>query len=247
MSSASEIENKTSQRRPCYFIAIRIAVITFCFLPHVVVAHPALPSFDRFPSDTPAEQIAGGETLINELNCIACHTPDKQQRDRFELRPAPVLFTEHNFTSAQWLKSWLNDPHKLKPGTTMPDLLHGLDQKNRTHTVEALQHYLVSLIPLFKEKTVSNGDPNKGKELYRTIGCAQCHSPNANDNGKDFPLGKLHLKYTQSQLVQFLLNPLHSRPAGRMPRVPMTEEEAAHITTFLLRRGPLRKNSDLAK
>ena len=68
-----------------------------------------------------------------------------------------------------------------------------------------------------------------------------------NDNGKDFPLGKLHLKYTQSQLVQFLLNPLHSRPAGRMPRVPMTEEEAAHITTFLLRRGPLRKNSDLAK
>ena len=129
----------------------------------------------------------------------------------------------------------------------MPDLLHGLDQKNRTHTVEALQHYLVSLIPSFKEKTVSNGDPNKGKELYRTIGCAQCHSPNANDNGKDFPLGKLHLKYTQSQLVQFLLNPLHSRPAGRMPRVPMTEEEAAHITTFLLRSGPLRKNSDLAK
>lgn len=129
MSSASEIENKTSQRRPCYFIAIRIAVITFCFLPHVVVAHPALPSFDRFPSDTPAEQIAGGETLINELNCIACHTPDKQQRDRFELRPAPVLFTEHNSTSAQWLKNWLNDPHKLKPGTTMPDLLHGLDQK----------------------------------------------------------------------------------------------------------------------
>ena len=247
MSSASEIENKTSQRRPCYFIAIRIAVITFCFLPHVVVAHPALPSFDRFPSDTPAEQIAGGETLINELNCIACHTPDKQQRDRFELRPAPVLFTEHNSTSAQWLKSWLNDPHKLKPGTTMPDLLHGLDQKNRTHTVEALQHYLVSLIPSFKEKTVSNGDPNKGKELYRTIGCAQCHSPNANDNGKDFPLGKLHLKYTQSQLVQFLLNPLHSRPAGRMPRVPMTEEEAANITTFLLRSGHLRKNFDIAK
>ena len=91
------------------------------------------------------------------------------------------------------------------------------------------------------------GDLNKGKKLYQTIGCAQCHSPDAKDNGKDFPLGELQYKYKQAQLIQFLLNPLHTRPAGRMPRVPMTKEEAGHNTAFLLSRAPLRKDAILPK
>ena len=36
-----------------------------------------VPGFDRFPHDTPAAQITAGEVLINELNCIACHAPEK--------------------------------------------------------------------------------------------------------------------------------------------------------------------------
>jgi len=225
----------------------RLAAIITCILPLWVVAQPVVPGFDRFPHDTPAAQITAGEVLINELNCIACHAAEKQQVHRFVSRPAPVLFTTHNPTSAGWLKRWLDDPHSLKPGTIMPDLLHGLDQKDKAHAVEALRHYLVSLTPPLGNRAVFIGDANKGKKLYQTIGCAQCHSPDAKDNGRDLPLGELQQKYTQEQLIQFLLNPLHSRPAGRMPRVPMTQEEAGHITTFLLSRGPLRKDADLAK
>jgi len=247
VGDASETVNKTSRRSPCHSILTRLAAITFCILPLWVVAQPVVPGFDRFPHDTPAAQIAGGEALINELNCIACHADNKQQSNRFESRPAPVLFTTHNPASAGWLKRWLDDPQNLKPGTIMPDLLHGLDQKDKAHTVDALRHYLMSLTPQLGKQAVFIGEPNKGKKLYQAIGCAQCHSPDAKDNGRDLPLGELHQKYAQAQLIQFLLNPLHSRPAGRMPRVPMTQQEAGHVTTFLLSRGPLRKDSDLAK
>jgi mono/diheme cytochrome c family protein len=247
IDDASETVNETFQLNPCLSILIRLAAITFCILPLWVVAQPVVPAFDRFPNDTPAAQIAGGEALINELNCIACHTTDQQQSNRFESRPAPVLFTTQNSTSAGWLKRWLDDPHNLKPGTIMPDLLHGLDQKAKAHAIDALRHYLVSLTPPLGEQAVFIGDSNKGKKLYQTIGCAQCHSPDAKDNGMDVPLGELHQKYTQAQLIQFLLNPLHSRPAGRMPRVPMTQQEAEHLTIFLLNRGPLRKDAIQAK
>ena len=247
IDDASETVNETSRLNPCLSILTRLAAITFCILPLWVVAQPVVPAFDRFPNDTPAAQIAGGEALINELNCIACHATDQQQSNRFESRPAPVLFTTQNSTSAGWLKRWLDDPHNLKPGTIMPDLLHGLDQKAKAHAVDALRHYLMSLTPPLGEQAVFIGDPNKGKKLYQTIGCAQCHSPDAKDNGMDLPLGELHQKYTQAQLIQFLLNPLHSRPAGRMPRVPMAQQEAEHLTIFLLNRGPLRKDAIQAK
>ena len=44
----------------------RLAAIIACLLPLWVVAQPVVPGFDRFPHDTPAAQIAGGEVLINE-------------------------------------------------------------------------------------------------------------------------------------------------------------------------------------
>ncbi len=226
---------------------IHTAFISACLLPLWVVAQPVVPGFDRFPNDTPAAQIAGGEVLINELNCIACHTADKEQRQRFESYSAPVLFTAHNPAPAGWLKRWLSAPHNLKRGTIMPDLLHGLNQNDKAHTVESLRHYLLSLTPPKVHLTVFNGNTNAGKKLYQSIGCVQCHSPDAKDNGKDLPLGKLQQKYTPVQLIQFLLDPLHSRPSGRMPRVPMTKEEAGHIAAFLLSRAPLTQDAGLTK
>ena len=226
---------------------MRIAALIVCLLPLLAVAQPTVPGFDRFQLLARAEdQIASGEVLITELNCIGCHAADKQQSHRFEARPAPVLFTTHNPASASWLRHWLNDPQNLKPGTLMPDLLHGLGEKEKSHAVDALRHYLVSLTPPLSNWAVTIGRANEGKKFYETIGCAQCHAPDAKDNDKDVPLGELQQKYTQEQLIQFLLNPLHSRPAGRMPRVPMTQQESAHIAVFLRSRTPLRKNIALA-
>ena len=225
------------------------AILGLC-LSLTAAAQPVVPGFDRFPRDTPAQQIAAGEVLINELNCVACHQVGKKNAHRFRSHPGPTLFTTHNPASAGWLRHWLLDPHQLKPGTTMPDLLHGLDKDAKNKAVEALRHYLMSISPATGPEAAMIGNGAEGKKLYQTLGCAQCHSPDGTDNGRDIPLGKLHGQYSHANLVKFLRDPLHSRPAGRMPRTPMSEQEAAHLAVYLrgrvkpldlhgLNRGPL--------
>ena len=229
---------------------IRASVILCLCFPLIAAAQPVVPGFDRFPRDTPAQQIAAGEVLINELNCVACHTVDAQNAHRFQAHAGPTLFTTHNPASAGWLRHWLLDPQKLKPGTTMPDLLHGLDKDAKNEAVEALRHYLMTISPATGPEAAMIGNGAEGKKLYQTLGCAQCHSPDGKDNGRDIPLGQLSSKYSHANLVKFLRDPLHSRPAGRMPRTPMSEQEAAHLAVYLrgrvkpldlhgLNRGPL--------
>jgi len=219
---------------------MRIAAIIALGLPFWTAAQPVVPGFDRFARDTPAAQIAAGEVLITELNCVACHAAGEGQTHRFQRRPAPILFTTHNPASAGWLRHWMLDPQKLKPGTLMPDLLHGLDKDNKSQAVEALRHYLVTLNPATGPEAAMIGNGPKGKQLYQTLGCAQCHAPDAQDNKRDIPLGNVRYKYGHAHLIKFLRNPLHSRPAGRMPRTPLSEEEAAHLSVYLRHRsGPL--------
>ena len=229
---------------------IRASVILCLCFPLIAAAQPVVPGFDRFPRDTPAQQIAAGEVLINELNCVACHAVDAQNAHRFQAHAGPTLFTTHNPASAGWLRHWLLDPQKLKPGTTMPDLLHGLDKDAKNEAVEALRHFLVTISPATGPEAAMIGNSVDGKKLYQTLGCVQCHAPDGKDNGRDIPLGKLHGKYSHANLVKFLREPLHSRPAGRMPRTPMSEQEAAHLAVYLrgrvkpldlhgLNRGPL--------
>ncbi|MBK28263.1 MAG: hypothetical protein CMO77_05470, partial [Verrucomicrobiales bacterium] len=212
---------------------MRIAAIIASCLPLLVVAQPVVPGFERFPRDTPAQQVTAGEVLITELNCVACHANDEDQSQRFQHRPAPILFTNHNPAHAGWIRNWLLDPQKFKPGTLMPDLLHSLDDEKKSEAVEALRHYLMTLSPGTDPEAAMIGNPVEGKKLYLSLGCAQCHTPAAQDNGRDIPLGALRAKYTHANLIKFLRNPLHSRPAGRMPRTPMSEEEAAHLSTYL--------------
>ena len=212
---------------------MRIAAIIALCLPLLAVAQPVVPGFERFPRDTPAQQVTAGEVLITELNCVACHAAAEDQGQRFQHRPAPILFTHQNPANADWIRHWLLDPQKLKPGTLMPDLLHSLDAKKKSEAVEALRHYLMTLSPSNGSEAAMIGNPVEGKKLYRSLGCAHCHAPDAQDNGRDIPLGELRAKYTHANLIKFLRDPLHSRPAGRMPRMPMIEQEAAHLSAYL--------------
>ena len=212
---------------------MRLTVLIASCLPLLAVAQPVVPGFERFTRNTPLQQLTAGEVLITELNCVACHASGVNQARRFQRRPAPILFTRHNPASAEWVRHWLLAPHKLKPGTLMPDLLHGLDADKKSEAVESLSHYLMTLSPGPVTEKAMIGTPSEGKKLYRSLGCAQCHAPDGKDNGHDIPLGELRAKYTHANLIKFLRDPLHSRPAGRMPRIPMTEQESAHLSTYL--------------
>jgi mono/diheme cytochrome c family protein len=204
-----------------------------------------------------------GELLLNELNCVACHTANAAIQARLSSRKSPILSETGLGLTPQYLRAFLLDPQREKPGTTMPDLLHGLDLVQRAESAEALVHFLTSAIQT-PDTAPTGADQFKiqqGRLLYHQVGCVACHAPHepaealrpksaaatedepAKTSSADLktltlnsvPLGHLAKKTTVEQLARFLIDPLKARPSGRMPSLNLEEGEATAIAMYLLR------------
>ena len=199
------------------------------------------------PKLAQAPRVDRGELLLSELNCVNCHFAGEAAQRRLEVRPGPVLGAVGMRITPQYLRKWLADPHAYKPGTPMPDLLHGLNGAEKEETVEALAHFLVSLHP--HPATAAPGAEEHqlrhGGELFHTTGCVACHAPNENAPGatgdfrslapESIPLGDLARKTTADEMAKFLMDPVKVRPSGRMPSLGLSGAEAKSLAVYLLR------------
>jgi mono/diheme cytochrome c family protein len=214
------------------------------------------------PPEAAVEGVDPGEVLLGGLNCIACHSAGPDVQARLASKPAPLLGEVGARVTPQYLRAWLANPHAEKPGSSMPDLLHGLGQAERNQTVDHLVHYLASLgKPSRAAPTpVNQLLIRQGRVLYHQVGCVACHPPeepaavlfpdapggSATDpeaarfilaklSQTSVPLGKLAARFTVEQLIRFLLDPLAVRPGGRMPSLSLKESEAMAMAMYLLR------------
>ncbi|MBL9174159.1 MAG: c-type cytochrome [Verrucomicrobiales bacterium] len=188
-----------------------------------------------------------GELLLGELNCVACHAAPLEISARLQSRTAPRLGTEGLRLTPQWIRSWLSNPAASKPGTAMPDLLHGLPAAEQADAIESLTQFLVSIQPAGAPDAVS-ADPARaaiGQTLYHSLGCVACHAPFergaasaevlAAATARSIPLGDLARKYPAGELARFLRSPALHRPSGRMPSFNLTATEASDLAVYLLR------------
>ncbi len=208
-----------------------------------------------------AGEAHSGIVALGEMNCTACHAPSETQKAWITPKAAPRLTNLGSRVSPEWLQSYLADPQKLKPGTTMPDLLHGNPEQ-----AEALTHFLMSggsqeFHSTLDEAAVARGDslyfrrvmPDKaavarGDSLYHRVGCVACHSP---QNGTIAPVDsvafpELEQKWSVPGLKKFLLDPLATRPSGRMPSMHLTDREAGDLAHYLLRKTNLPAPAEVA-
>src|SRR5262245_18209189 len=79
-----------------------------------------------------------GELLLAELRCAACHAPPADRQARLTPPPAPRLEGARGALRLlpAYVRAWLSSPPREKPGTTMPDLLHGLRGGEKARTVD---------------------------------------------------------------------------------------------------------------
>ncbi len=174
-----------------------------------------------------------GLELISTSNCTACHAASAASGAWLFPKPGPRLTEVASHARPAWLTQFLTSPQAAKPGTTMPDLLRG-----DTAKAEALTHFLLSTQPpanppLLPDKAAAA----RGESLYHRIGCVACHAP---QNGTAPPAGSVPLppmeeKWTFDGLRRFLLDPLATRPSGRMPAMGLTDKESSDIAHYLLR------------
>lgn len=205
-----------------------------------------------------------GEIAFAEMNCVACHQAASVVTQRLASRISPVLGQEGSMLSPTWVRDFLLNPQQEKPGSLMPDMLHGLSGPAKQEVAEALTHYLVSLqvgrsnVPTRLDASIVK----QGGELYHQVGCVACHTPQelpvisavdySGDAPKDapsksvltelatnsVPIGNLVKKYSVETLAVFLRDPLKTRPSGRMPNQKLNEKEARAIAMYLLRDQP---------
>lgn len=189
-----------------------------------------------------------GEQLLSALACADCHTASPNAQVRLMSRSGPRLGGEALRLTPGYLRTWLQDPQKAKPGTTMPDLLHGMPVMDKAEIVEDLTHFLISAQGADTNSPVA-ADQFKielGRKLYHEAGCVACHAPidtregvSAADLAKaqanSIPISDLARKTTVAELARFLRDPSKSRPNGRMPSLNLGPREAESIAMYLMR------------
>jgi len=207
-----------------------------CVAPRLVYGQPIVSAVERFRDEGSVASDELGHVLLQELNCVACHTDPQLQG-----KQAPVLTEVSSRVKADYLQRFIGQPHIEKPGATMPSLFTGLPQEQREKEVTALVHFLMTLgdgKP--PQGYASYGSRRRGQALFHQVGCVACHDARTEGSAAlptSVPLGVLEAKYTLPSLFKFLLDPLHTRPSGRMPSLNLTSREADDIATYLLPAG----------
>lgn len=218
-------------------------VVWICFgcaaaaLADDAAAPPVVPGYSQLKTSGKTGPSAMGELLLSELNCAACHSAEHAKR--IDFKGAPDLSNAGARLTPQYIRQFLATPHQIKPGTTMPDLMHASDPTGKKVEIENLTHFLVSRAgPI--GRSAEDGNQilvKRGRVLYHSIGCIACHAPENAGPLKipPVPLPKLAMKTTVDQLTDFLMNPTKVRPASRMPSLHLEKEEATAIAVYLLR------------
>lgn len=195
---------------------------------------PIVAAFERFhrgpPPTTAGEggDVAGGLLLLNELNCVACHEIPDTWREHIPGRGKISLRGIGERMDEAGLRAFVIAPQHLKPGTTMPALV-----RDDAAAADAIVAYLSSLKAERPPKHFPAGDVTRGEKLFASIGCVACHAPvGGTAVGASVPLA-LSGHYGSDALAEFLQDPLHLRPAGRMPAFELSDVEAADLAAFL--------------
>ncbi len=118
-------------------------------------SRPIISAFERFHAKPGAGNADAGRLLLGELSCTSCHAAEGASAAWVDRKQPPILDEVAARVKPAYLREYLNDPHSLKPGATMPNLLAGLEKKQRQEQVEALVHFLVSLKPEGPAQAVS--------------------------------------------------------------------------------------------
>jgi mono/diheme cytochrome c family protein len=163
-----------------------------------------------------------GRMIVEEHNCAGCH---KNGAQGLVNRIGPDLSNIGGRANAFWIYKWLENPKHFRATAVMPVLL--TKEEDRRDAAA----YLATLKDTRKrigEYKHSAQKENEGKQLFSSIGCANCH----NDAGPS--LTGMGSKTTIGQLAAYLEEPTNIDRSGRMPAMNLSKEEAVALADHLV-------------
>jgi len=193
---------------------------------------------------TPAAALGGrqrhGRVLFTQHHCMKCHAPDtglgtNPMPETTEI--GPLLFGIGDRVNEEWLRRWLADPHTLRPGTRMPDLVDSSTPEGRQQAADLAAYFAASTMGAAMPAAPDPELARAGGAHFHELGCASCHTP-PDQNQPDLdhlrvPLNNVASKYKPGALVAYLKQPDQFHTHTGMPDFMMSDEEAASIAAFL--------------
>ncbi len=135
---------------------------------------------DKTPAWT-AEQTAAGARIYTNLGCIACHTPpDFKGKDNVTPARIPHIGLEEKYTVAS-LHDFLKNPTAHFKWIRMPDF--HLSTGETYALISYLYRKSAQPLPEFPQ-----GDPARGRKLFTTAGCLNCHTASGVSNDAKMPM-----------------------------------------------------------
>ena len=176
------------------------------------------------------ELAAHGRTAVGRFGCARCHSGALPGVS--DPAPGPSLADASRRLDKGWLLNWLADPAKVRPDAHMPALFTA----DRAGFVE--RWMVAEALGGKRSDETPPGDHRRGRLAFLSLGCFACHLlPDLGPEQKALdraPLTGLGDRFTASDLAVFLGNPHARYPDGRMPRMPVTPDEARDIAAYLL-------------
>lgn len=121
----------------------------------------------------PKDPVERGKAYFVGLGCITCH----RVGDRGGGQAGPDLTFVGFRKTPEWLDLWLKDPHKWKPGTSMPNFK--LKDDVRADIVAYMSSLKGELYRGGKEPwnhpSVKDDPIKRGEVLFNRVGCVGCH------------------------------------------------------------------------
>jgi mono/diheme cytochrome c family protein len=200
----------------------------------------------KFAEDAPL--LAEGQRLFEQVGCTGCHLVKGYENIP---KIAPSLLKISAKVDPSWMVRWIENPHKFRPKTRMPNFELKQDE------ALAIASYLWAQSKEEGDKWTKEhpmpagfreGDANaaaRGKKLVETIGCKGCHG--FADGEFSTPLGKekdlvpnlkdVAAKTGAQWIYHWIKDPRGFAPDTRMPSLRLTDDEAGAITTYLVTLG----------
>ncbi|MFO0911615.1 MAG: PA14 domain-containing protein [Pirellulales bacterium] len=198
---------------------------------------------DRPKSLADEEQFERARSRVVQLGCARCHAgafPSVAQAE-----PGPSLNEARSRLKSDWLMAWLKRPSDLRAEASMPQLF--ADSRSGLAERAIVTEYLLQLKrhPGAEPSPTNAGDHRMGRRRFVELGCAACHTlpdgtetlENAAPTGRG-PLVGLGDRYSAADLAVMVADPHGRYPDDRMPRIPMSAEDARNIAAFLLLWSP---------
>ena len=192
-----------------------------------------------------APQAAEGQRIFEQIGCTGCHLV-KGYEDIPKIGPSLRRISAK--LDPSWTVRWVENPHKFRPRTRMPNFDFKQDD------AVAITAFLWSLSKEEGDKwTQAHPEPSgvggnlaaQGKTLVESIGCKGCHG--FAEGEFTTTVGKQHdlvpnLKDIASKVgprwaYYWVKNPRDYFPQTHMPSLRLSDQEATAITSYLMTLG----------